>query len=231
MTLRSVGSLTDVRRQLRRQARSHARHRKHARRHLVLARRVLRRQASSRLATLSTVLAVGVAALGTATVVLIAFAVGTARLRLLPDLSGNLAPDITAGSLVVLHPVPMDSLSTEDVIALPSTRTGGVTALGRIVSKGRSDGLVRVATAGGLGAGPVAVQLRGPSVTSVWFTVPRVGYVATWFHSPTGEGVVAGALVLLLVALAHLRRWGARGRRRRRQGAPASTGVAAGPEP
>ncbi|MGO3328171.1 signal peptidase I [Gordonia sp. (in: high G+C Gram-positive bacteria)] len=114
-------------------------------------------------------------------------------------LTGSMRPDYPPGSLIVVKPQPADTLKVGDVITYQIRSGDPEVVTHRIVEVTRGDdGDLRFVTQGDannvVDEPPVReVQVRG----RLWYSIPYLGYVNTWF---TGNRrtvvvfVIAGAL-------------------------------------
>src|SRR5450631_4725897 len=104
---------------------------------------------------------------------------------------------VRAGDVVVFHrPDQPQELMVHRIVALTPGPTGPI-----VQTKGDAERL----------ADPWKVSLRGPTAYRAVFSVPLVGYVAVWAHSPTGRDTLTLVGLLLIMGAAagsviHLRR-------------------------
>ncbi|MCF8571407.1 signal peptidase I [Gordonia sp. HY002] len=114
-------------------------------------------------------------------------------------LTGSMRPDYPPGSLIVVKPQPADTLGVGDVITYQIRSGDPEVVTHRIIEvTSADDGEVRFITKGDannvVDAPAVrAVQVRG----RLWYSIPYLGYVNTWFSGNRRTIVVfviAGAL-------------------------------------
>lgn len=147
-----------------------------------------------------------------------------------PILTGSMRPGFPIGGVVVTQRVPLSQLRTRDVVVFHPPGEPGVDYVHRVISLQRTAAGDVIRTQGDDNPypDPWTVRLRGPDAYVARFTIPAVGYVAVWLHSPTGRSrVLVGAGLVLLAVLASYA-WDAARRRRR---ASAGTTGSGPPEP
>lgn len=116
-------------------------------------------------------------------------------------LTGSMQPTYPPGTLVVVEPVAIDEVAVGDVITyqLESGRAAVVTHRVVSVGSGMSGTGERVVRTRGdandtIDREPVReVQLKG----RVWYAVPHLGRVGTWFSGSTREVLTVGAAGVL----------------------------------
>ncbi len=121
-----------------------------------------------------------------------------------PVLSGSMRPGLPIGGLVVTQRVPTSSLQIRDVIVFHPPGRPDELVVHRIVAmESGPDGPV-VKTQGDANSAPDPwrITLHGPNVYRAAFSVPLLGYVSVWMHSPTGRRVLIAVGLLLVVAAA-----------------------------
>ncbi|MGH9293173.1 MAG: signal peptidase I [Acidimicrobiales bacterium] len=157
-------------------------------------------------------------------VVLVGVAVSSGSWQIQPILSGSMQPGFPVGGVVVTQRVPVSSLQVRDVVLFHPPGEHDVTYVHRIISLEHTSHGVIVRTQGDDNASPDpwSLHLLGSSVYEARFTVPVVGYVAVWGHSPSGRKDILLAAASLLVLLAGwvLLAQSTRGHRRATSGQP-----------
>lgn len=120
-----------------------------------------------------------------------------------PVLSGSMRPGLPIGGVVVTQRVPIQSLQIRDVIAFHPPGEPTVSYVHRIISLKRGpDGLVaRTQGDDNLYPDPWTLHLKGHYAYEARFSLPVVGYVAVWMHSPSGRRDLVGAAALAALAL------------------------------
>jgi signal peptidase len=139
--------------------------------------------------------------------------------RPLTVLTGSMSPTYPPGEVVVVKPTDPDSVQIGDVITFQPKPNDPEIVTHRVVGVVLTgDGREYVTRGDANGADdpmPVqAKQIRG----KVWYSVPYVGYVATWVSGGTMRTAIDIAALGLLVYGGYLIAVGALDRRRRKPG-------------
>jgi len=149
---------------------------------------------------------------------LLASAVISGNWQIRPILSGSMQPGLPIGGVVVTQRVPISSLQVRDVVVFHPPNDGAISYVHRIISLKHTSGGVVVRTQGddNLYPDPWTLHLLGHWAYQARFSLPLLGYVAVWVHSPTGRSaMLIGAAVLALILMASVGLDGHFKRRRR----------------
>lgn len=146
-----------------------------------------------------------------------AAAVGSGEWQVQPILSGSMRPGFPVGGVVFVQRVPLSSLRVRDVALFHPPGEPQITYVHRIISLERTPQGLDIRTQGddNVFPDPWTLHLQGRWAYQARFTVPLVGYVAVWDHSPSGHKDLLLAVGACLVVLAIVAIIGERRRRRR----------------
>lgn len=132
-------------------------------------------------------------------------AVASGRYQMRPVLSGSMRPGLPVGGIVITKRVPITSLHVRDVVVLHRPDRPQELVVHRIVSltPGASGPTVRTQGDANDVADPWQATLRGSTAYRAVYSLPLVGYVAVWVHSPAGrESLLAVGFLLVMGAAA-----------------------------
>ena len=149
--------------------------------------------------------AIGVLALSAATlgVIIAPRVVGYETLVVLGSSMGKAYP---VGSLVAVHPRPADDIAVGDVILMRTPGTEAV--LHRVIQKHEEGDHFLVQTKGDANLSPDPGDFVLPNqvlVASV--RVPKLGFLISWVHTPTGWLLLQGLPATLLAVWMILQLW------------------------
>lgn len=128
----------------------------------------------------------------------VAFGAGTNQWRVIPMLSGSMAPYLETGDAAFARPMPASELAVGDIVVFhpPETDTSGPPTVHRVISMESVDGVMVVRTKGD--ANPIVdsweLTIADSQVWRVERSFPDVGDVVFATKRPT---VWFGALVLV----------------------------------
>nr|WP_305095131.1 signal peptidase I [Prescottella sp. R16] len=114
--------------------------------------------------------------------------------------SGSMAPEITTGSLALARTVPADDLSVGDVISVENAYGTRITHRVYDIQPAGGDA-VTVVLKGDANNAPDVEPYAITEADRVFWSVPRLGYVAAWLSSSTAVflgGVFVGVLLMLV---------------------------------
>ncbi len=153
----------------------------------------------------------------------IAVAIGSGGWQLRPVLSGSMRPTLPIGGVVVTQRVPLSELRVGDVAVFHPPTNPRLDYVHRVISLTRSNGTDTIRTKGdaNVSPDPWTLEVRGQWAYVARFSIPDVGYAATWIHSPRGrvDLLILAALLSLLLATTEVTH-----RRRRRAAVVARSG-------
>jgi signal peptidase len=160
------------------------------------------------------VMLLGLVVLAGAALIVVPKATGAKPLTVL---TGSMAPAYPAGDVVIVKPTDTKNVQIGDVITFQAESNNPQLTTHRVVGVVLTgDGRQYVTRGDANGADdlmPVKPeQIRG----KVWYSVPKVGYVATWVSGHTMRGVIDLAALGLLLYGGFLLATGALDRRRRK---------------
>lgn len=158
-----------------------------------------RRAPAGRLRRLGSHLGTGVLAAAVVLAAAIQIATLTGVCRLVPILSGSMAPAMPTGSLAIVRRVPASSMAVGQILVFSAPTPDHPTVAHRVVSLKPEQGRVIVQTKGDMNAGPDpwSFAIAG---TSAW-RVSGVIRFAGWLILATGQPLVRFGLVLLVAGV------------------------------
>lgn len=135
-----------------------------------------------------------------------ATAVFSRKWEVSPILSGSMRPGLPLGGIVIAQRVPVTSLKVRDVVLFHPPTEPKLTFVHRIISlKHTPQGLMmRTQGDANLFPDPWHSILKGKWAYRARYSVPFLGYVGVWEHSPSGRQdilLLAGGLAVVLVGL------------------------------
>jgi signal peptidase len=133
-------------------------------------------------------------------------------------LTGSMRPELPPGTLVVVKPERIERLAAGDVITYQLRSGEPAVVTHRIVSVSSTLGGERtLITQGDANTAPDAVAVEGVQVRGkVWYSVPYLGHVNTWFAGVQHELAAVAAGIGLALYAALMFAGGFRDRRRAR---------------
>ena len=148
----------------------------------------------------------GLAVLGliACAVAVIGVAVVSGRWQIRPVLSGSMSPTLPVGGVVITERVPLADLSVGNIAVFHPPFESKITYVHRIISLRHSHGSLLIRTKGdaNIYPDPWTLKIRGRWAYVARGSIPWVGYVAVWIHSPRGRALsllASGLLATVLV--------------------------------
>lgn len=133
-----------------------------------------------------------------------ATAVFSRKWEVSPILSGSMRPGLPLGGVVIAQRVPVTSLKTRDVVLFHPPGEPKLTFVHRIISLKHTPQGLTMRTQGDANLFPDSWHsiLKGRWAYRARYSIPFLGYVGVWEHSPSGRQdilLLAGGLAMVLV--------------------------------
>jgi signal peptidase len=139
--------------------------------------------------------------------------------RPLTVLTGSMSPEYPAGDVIVVRPADTEDLRIGDVITFQAESGNPELTTHRIVGAVLTAEGMQYRTRGDANGADDSVPVRPEQVRGeVWYSVPKLGYVATWASGATVRTIVDVAAAGLLLYGGFLLTSGMLDRRRRKPG-------------